>query len=82
MFDPAAFPDPELIRADRQRCAYLHFGHGMHTCYGKAINMVQIPEIAMALLKLDGLRRASGSAGRIAYDGPFPDRPSWWSSTH
>ncbi len=74
MFDPAAFPDPEAIRVDRDPSRYLHFGHGMHACYGRAINMVQIPEIAMALLRLDGLRRASGSPGQMAYDGPFPDR--------
>jgi len=27
-----------------------------------------------ALLRLTNLRRASGSAGHILYDGPFPDR--------
>jgi cytochrome P450 len=74
MFDPDAFKDPESFRIDRDSPVYLHFGHGMHTCYGRPINMVQIPEIAMALFRLDGLRRASGSAGRIVYDGPFPDR--------
>jgi cytochrome P450 len=74
MFDPDAFPDPNAFRADRESPPYLHFGHGMHTCYGRPINLVQLPEIAMALLRLDGLRRASGSAGRIVYDGPFPDR--------
>ena len=74
MFDPDAFPDPGRFRVDRDASVYLHFGHGMHTCYGRPINMVQIPEIAMALLRLDGLRRASGPAGRIVYDGPFPDR--------
>lgn len=74
MFDPTVFPDPGAIRVDRDRNSYLHFGHAMHVCYGREINMVQIPQIAMALLKLDGLRRASGRAGRLVYDGPFPDR--------
>jgi cytochrome P450/glutathione S-transferase len=74
MFDPDAFPDPAAIRIDREAPVYLHFGHAMHMCYGRPINMVQIPEIALALLKLDGLRRARGLVGHVAYDGPFPDR--------
>ena len=38
------------------------------------INNIQMPEIATALFRLPGLRRASGSAGRLVYEGPFPDR--------
>jgi hypothetical protein len=26
------------------------------------------------MLRLDGLRRAPGRAGRVVLDGPFPDR--------
>jgi cytochrome P450 len=74
MFGPDTFPDPGSLRADRVNPPYLHFGHGMHTCYGRPINLVQIPEIALALFRLDGLRRAAGSAGRLVYEGPFPDR--------
>jgi cytochrome P450 len=74
MFDPDAFTDPGAFRIDRDSPPYLYFGHGMHTCYGLRINMVQLPEIATALFRLDGLRRAAGSAGRLVYDGPFPDR--------
>jgi hypothetical protein len=46
----------------------------MHQCFGLAINHVQIPEIVAALLRLPGLRRAPGSAGHVALDGPFPER--------
>jgi cytochrome P450/glutathione S-transferase len=74
MFDPEAFADPRTLRIDRDSAGYVHFGHGMHLCYGRAINMVQIPEIARALLRVNGLRRTWGSKGRLAYDGPFPDR--------
>jgi cytochrome P450 len=74
MFDPDAFNDPATFRVDREKPVYLHFGSGMHRCYGLPINMVQIPEIALALLKLDGLRRAPGPKGHVVYDGPFPDR--------
>jgi cytochrome P450 len=73
MFDPDVFIEPAVFRADRET-EYLHFGYGMHRCFGYAINGVQIPEIGATLLRLPNLRRAPGSAGRIAYDGPFPDR--------
>jgi cytochrome P450 len=73
MFDPEVFVDPRLFRADRET-EYLHFGYGMHRCFGLAINGVQIPEIVATLLRLPNLRRAPGRAGRILYDGPFPDR--------
>jgi len=74
MFDPAVFEQPDTFRVDRPVSSYLHFGHGLHTCFGERINLVQMPETVSALLSLDNLRRAPGRAGRIVYDGPFPDR--------
>jgi cytochrome P450 len=73
MFDASAFPQPGRVVAGRPLDGYLHFGHGMHTCFGLHINSVQIPELVAALLRLPGLRRAPGREGRIAYDGPFPE---------
>jgi cytochrome P450/glutathione S-transferase len=73
MFDPEVFVSPGEFDAQRQT-EYLHFGHGMHTCFGSAINGIQIPELLAALLRLPNLRRAPGSAGQILYDGPFPNR--------
>jgi cytochrome P450 len=73
MFDAEVFIEPKAFRADRE-VEYLHFGYGMHRCFGSAINGVQIPELVATLVRLPNLRRAPGSAGRIAYDGPFPDR--------
>jgi cytochrome P450 len=73
MFDPAAFSSPADFDP-RRKVEYLHFGYGLHTCFGRAINGVQIPELLAALLRLPNLRRAAGSAGRILYDGPFPNR--------
>jgi cytochrome P450 len=73
MFDPAVFTNPEDFDP-RRKVEYLHFGYGLHTCFGRAINGVQIPELLAALLRLPNLRRAPGSAGRIYYDGPFPNR--------
>jgi len=73
MFDAEVFVEPKRFRVDRE-AEYLHFGYGMHRCFGRAINGVQIPELVSALLKLPNLRRTSGSGGRVAFDGPFPDR--------
>lgn len=74
MFDPAVFPEADRLRQDRPPSAYLHFGHGLHRCFGLFVNRIQIPEMVAALLRLDGLRRASGDPGALVYDGPFPDR--------
>jgi len=73
MFDPEVFPSPEEFRGDRD-VEYLHFGFGLHRCFGYAINGVVIPEILAALLRLPNLRRAPDSAGTLVYDGPFPER--------
>jgi cytochrome P450/glutathione S-transferase len=73
MFDDEVFTQPNEFDPQRQT-DYLHFGYGMHTCFGIAINGIQIPELLAALLRLPNLRRAPGSAGRILYDGPFPNR--------
>jgi cytochrome P450 len=72
MFDPAAFADPMKFKPGRD--GYLHFGRGLHMCFGRYINEIQLPELLMSVLRLPGLRRATGRAGWIAYDGPFPDR--------
>jgi cytochrome P450/glutathione S-transferase len=73
MFDPAIFSSPRSFRTNRG-VPYLHFGGGMHRCFGAAINEVTLPELAAALLRRSPLRRAGLLRGRIHYDGPFPDR--------
>jgi cytochrome P450 len=74
MFDSEAFPKPGRFLPDRPLDRYLPFGLGMHTCYGLAINGVQIPELIGALVRLPGLRRASGRFYGKLSEGPFPDR--------
>ncbi len=73
MFDKEVFIEPKVFRVDRN-VEYLHFGYGMHRCFGRAINGVQIPELVATLVRLPNLRRATGNAGRVAWDGPFPGR--------
>ena len=74
MFDPVAFPDPGRFLTNRPLDRYLHFGYGMHTCYGRMINGVQLPALVGAIVRLPSLRRASGRLRPILYEGPFPQR--------
>lgn len=75
----AAMRDPAVVdRADqfdlcRAENVYLHFGVGLHSCFGRFIGEIQIVELVRAVLRLPGIRRAEGEAGEIRYDGPFPD---------
>ena len=73
MFDPARFPEPDAFRIDRPLEDYIHFGSGMHTCFGQHIAKIVIPAVAKQLLKRQGLRRANGADGTLRYDGAFPD---------
>jgi cytochrome P450 len=73
MFDKAYYRAPDTIDTNRQ-VEYFHFSYGLHACFGRYINMVQIPELMAGLLRLDNLRAAPGEAGQIVPDGPFPDK--------
>jgi cytochrome P450 len=70
MFDERAVSAPREFRVDRPWSDYLHFGHGLHTCFGLQVNRVHIPALATALLEGPRIRRAP--AGRLKYSGPYP----------
>jgi cytochrome P450 len=72
MLDGRELDDPKSFRLDRPDYQYMHFGYGMHTCFGQYINMVQIPMIIKALLRCKNLRRAAGDAGKVKYQHAFP----------
>lgn len=63
---------PSEFRLDRPAYIYMHFGYGLHACFGHYINLAQIPRIVKSVLKREGLRRAPGDAGRMQSSGPFP----------
>lgn len=72
MMDGSQVSNPKSFRLDRPDYHYLHFGYGMHTCFGYYINMVQIPMVLKAILKCENLTREPGDAGKMELRGPFP----------
>jgi Dyp-type peroxidase family len=72
MMDKRVIPDPGAFRLDRPSYHYMHFGWGLHTCFGQYIDGIQIPLMAKAVLSQRNLRRAPGDAGKLAFDGNFP----------
>jgi cytochrome P450 len=72
MFDGRKVDQPEEFRTDRPPYVYMHFGYGLHSCFGRYINQVQIPGILKPLLACKNLRRAPGDAGTLQYQGSFP----------
>ncbi len=68
MFDERVVDAPNDFRIGRPDYASMHFGYGMHTCFGQYVNRIQIPGILKPLLQRQGLARA----GELQYGGPFP----------
>ena len=58
------------FRVDRPPALYLHFGYGLHRCFGEHISRVQMSAITMALLSQREVRRS----GKLQLEGPFPAR--------
>lgn len=71
MFDGRVFPDPKAFRIDRPDYAYMHFGYGMHVCFGLYVNMQMVPAICKALLRRGSVRRKAGDEGKLQMDGIF-----------
>jgi cytochrome P450 len=58
MMDERRIPDPRRFDPRRLPHEYIHFGHGLHTCFGIHINGALLPLVLKPLLKRPGLRRA------------------------
>ncbi|MBB5714578.1 cytochrome P450 [Sphingomonas aerophila] len=74
MMDERRVPQPSCFDPDRHAHNYLHFGHGLHECFGRFINHATLHRMVKPLLARPGLRRARGSAGRLEKRGPFAHR--------
>jgi len=71
MFDSRRVADPRSYRVDRPLEDYLHFGHGLHACFGREINRVHLPAMATALFEGPPVTRADTGRG-LQYDGAYP----------
>jgi cytochrome P450 len=76
MRDERRIPDPKRFDPRRMWHEYIHFGHGLHTCFGIHMNRVLLPLMLKPLLKRSRLRRAPGAEGHLTKRGPFADRLS------
>ena len=74
MKDPRRLADPARFDPTRPWSAYMHFGQGLHTCFGIHINRALIPLMVKALLVRDDLKRAPGKRGHLVKRGPFADQ--------
>lgn len=71
MMDPRRVSDPKRFDPHRPASDYIHFGHGLHQCFGLHINRATLHLMLKPLLKHQNLRRVPGRAGRLHKNGPF-----------
>lgn len=74
MHDGRRVPEPERFNADRRPYQYMHFGYGLHTCFGLHINLALLPLMLKPVLQRSGLKRADGPDGHLTKRGIFADR--------
>ncbi|MEN2786209.1 cytochrome P450 [Sphingomonas qilianensis] len=71
MRDARRVPEPNRFDATRTAEQYLHFGYGVHQCFGLEINRATLHLMLKPLLRRGSLRRAPGRAGRLQKNGVF-----------
>jgi len=74
MMDERRIRDPLKFDPKRLAHEYIHFGYGLHTCFGIHLNHALLPLMLRPLLARGGLRRAPGSDGHLTKRGAFSDR--------
>jgi cytochrome P450 len=74
MMDPRRVANPRVFDPTRPASDYMHFGFGLHECFGRHINHATLHLMLKPLLQQPNLRRASGKAGKLTKNGPFAER--------
>jgi len=74
MLDPFELDDARAIRIDRPDYHYMHFGHGLHECFGRFVGQAMLPHLLAPVLARAGLRRAEGEAGELKLADSFYPR--------
>jgi cytochrome P450 len=73
MMDARRVADPMRFDPRRPSYNYMHFGYGLHQCFGYHINMALVPLVLKPLLRREQLHRATGGAGYLVKRGAFAD---------
>jgi cytochrome P450 len=74
MLDERRIPEPQRFKSGRLPYEYIHFGHGLHECFGRHINHATLHRMLKPLLQRPRLRRAEGQDGKLQKAGIFADR--------
>jgi cytochrome P450 len=74
MMDERRVPDPKTFNPNRRPHEYIHFGYGLHQCFGIHLNHALLPLMLKPLLKRKKLGRAAGGDGHLKKRGPFSDK--------
>jgi cytochrome P450 len=76
-FDEDVLQEPESFRTDRPDFLSLHFGYGHHTCLGRYVGSVIVPEVVRRVLLRPNVHLLPAPEGKIDFHGgPFPE--SFW----
>jgi cytochrome P450 len=73
MMDKRRIPEPGRFDPERRAHEYIHFGHGLHECFGRHINEATLHLMLKPLLRQLRLRRAPGPEGHLTKNGLFSD---------
>jgi cytochrome P450 len=74
MMDARRIPAPKVFDPRRPAHQYIHFGYGLHQCFGIHMNLALLPRMLAPLLRRGNLRRAPGADGHLVKRGAFADR--------
>ena len=74
MMDGRRIAEPNAFNPQRPPNEYIHFGYGLHTCFGIHMNLALLPLMLKPLLAQPNLRRAPGEAGHLKKRGAFADQ--------
>ena len=74
MMDERRLRAPKTFDPGRLPNEYIHFGYGLHQCFGIYMNQALLPLMLKPLLKRRNLRRAPGAEGKLRKNGVFAER--------